>query len=663
VTSPTEAARAALASRAFDDAHALLADAAPTDETLELRADANYGAGRYEAALHDREQLYTRQLREGREADAAATAAGIALYLLVDTGLMSSVRGWVARSERLLEDEDAPARAVLAAVSTYERLLCGDADGAAAHAATAVALGDRHDVPIARFLGRIAIARLAAVDGRLDEGMAVLDEVAVELMSGEYGPFLIGNLYCELVCAAQALMLVDRAREWTAVVDQWRHGVAFGTMHGRCRVHRAELLRVSGPADAAEQEALAACTELRPWMRREFGWPLVELGNTRLRRGDLAGAEDAFLRAHEHAWPPLPGLALLRMEQGEPTAAAELIAAEIAHPTVLPWKERPPIADLQLIPLLEAQVEIAGATGDLDVAGTAAARLRQAAERFATPGVRASADLATARVALAAGDPDAATTAAAAAVAAWVELAAPYDAATARVVLGRAQDMGGNRERARIEWRCARDAFAEYGAPRRVAEVERLLGGTDAPERSRTAVLAREGDGWRVGLAGREVVLADLKGIRLLGRLVAAPGRPFHVLDLAGAGVVEQGIPALDEEAKAVYRLRLAEADEDVAEAERNHDEARRALAERDRDYLLEELRRASGLGGRTRMVGGTAERARTSVTRTLRYAIGRIGDELPDLGEHLAAAVHTGVECSYAPDPLSRVSWRLEGQ
>ena len=58
-------------------------------------------------------------------------------------------------------------------------------------------------------------------------------------------------------------------------------------------------LRVSGPGDLAEEEALLACEELRPWMRREFGWPLVELGNVRLRMGDLEGAEAAYRRALE----------------------------------------------------------------------------------------------------------------------------------------------------------------------------------------------------------------------------------------------------------------------------------------------------------------------------------------------------------------------------
>ena len=88
--------------------------------------------------------------------------------------------------------------------------------------------------------------------------------------------------------------------------------------------------------------------------------------------------------------------------------------------------------------------------------------------------------------------------------------------------------------------------------------------------------------------------------------------------------------------------------------------EAVRALAERDREYLVGELARATGLGGRQRRSGSAAERARTSVTRTLRYSIERIAEHHAALGEHLEQTVVTGTYCSYAPDPRSPVDWAV---
>ncbi len=186
----------------------------------------------------------------------------------------------------------------------------------------------------------------------------------------------------------------DTTGRGVEVMERWRHGAAIGGINGRCRVHCAELLRISGPCDLAEAEALRACEELRPWMRREFGWPLVEPGTIRLRKGDLARAEEAFVAADERAWSPHPGLALLRLAQGDVASASALIAEAIAHPFATPSKERPPFGDLRLAPLLDAQAEIAAAAGDVDTARRAADQLASIAASYHSRAIDACAALA-----------------------------------------------------------------------------------------------------------------------------------------------------------------------------------------------------------------------------------------------------------------------------
>ena len=328
--------------------------------------------------------------------------------------------------------------------------MCGDMDGARTQSALAIELGGRLGVVPAVVIGRVAAARVKIFDGHVDEGLDLLDEVGALLMSGEVDALTTGMMYCELICAAQGLALHDRASEWTEVMERWRHGVAFGGINGRCRVHRAELLRVSGPCDLAEEEALAACDELRPWMRREFGWPLAELGNIRLRRGDLAGAEEAYVAAHEHAWSPFPGLALLRLAQGDVDSASTFIADAIAHPFDIPSKERPPFGDLRLAPLLDAQAEIAAAAGDVDTARRAADRCSRSPTRTEPfPSMRPLRSP-TARAALISGDLDQAIDGCAAAIAAWAAIGAPFETARARMVLGDAHHRAGNIDRARM---------------------------------------------------------------------------------------------------------------------------------------------------------------------------------------------------------------------
>jgi tetratricopeptide (TPR) repeat protein len=673
---------------ALDLLDALGAEAA-TAEGLELRAQASYGNGDLEASVGSWEELHSLLLQDGDRVGAARAAAMIAMYLMMDTGLMAPVRGWLRRAERLLADHDeVPAHALVAMVRTYERFLCGDMDSARTQATSAIELGERLGVQPAVVIGRVAAARTEIHAGNVHLGLGLLDEVGALLMSGDVDPLTTGMMYCELICAAQGLGRFDLAREWTDVMERWRHGAAFGGINGRCRVHRAELLRVSGPCDAAEEEALGACDELRPWMRREFGWPLVELGNIRLRKGDLAGAEEAFVAAHGHAWSPHPGLALVRLEQGDVAAATALIADAIAHPVDVPSKEQPPFGDLRLAPLLDAQAQIAWAAGDLDTVRRAADALQVIADAYDSRALHASASSAAARAALLSGDLEGAIEDATSSVVGWSDIDAPFECAVARTLLGEAHHRSGNADGASMEWQAARLAFEAFGAARWVERLERLLAGerpdpapagvtapTPVPDAAMTATFTLDGDTRSVCFRGRTVLVRDLKGLRYLARLLAEPGREFHVLDLVAVdrgtlpvdrpgrpaeldGDAGSGLPVIDREAREAYRRRLAEVDEDIEDAERMHDVGRLELAQRDRDYLLAELARAVGLAGRDRVVGSTAERARTSVARSIRYAVRRLAEHDSSLAAHLERAVHTGTYCSYQPDPLAPVAW-----
>jgi hypothetical protein len=113
----------------------------------------------------------------------------------------------------------------------------------------------------------------------------------------------------------------------------------------------------------------------------------------------------------------------------------------------------------------------------------------------------------------------------------------------------------------------------------------------------------------------------------------------------------------LDERAKSAYRRRLAEIEEDIEQARALADAEREAQADAERDFLVRELARAVGLGGRDRRASSDSERARSGVTRAVRHGIARIGEHHPQLAEHLDHAVRTGTYCAYAPDAAS-IRW-----
>jgi tetratricopeptide (TPR) repeat protein len=660
-----------------------LGDAGRTPEALELLAAAAYGNGELEACIAAWERLHEVLRADGDRLGAARAAAMIAMYLMMDTGLMAPVRAWIRRAESLLDGgEETAVSALVAMVRTYERFMSGDMDEAGRQAAAAIDLGTRFAVNPAVVIGRTAMARVHVLNGEVARGLAELDDVGLILMAGGADSLTTGMMYCELICAAQGLGMFEVAAEWTEVMERWRHEGAIGGINGRCRVHRAELLRLTGPCDEAEQEALGACDELRPWMRREFGWPLVELGTIRLRKGDLDGAGEAFRAAHAHAWQAQPGLALLQLERGDAHGAAESIAEAVAHPDDIPSKERPPFGQLRLTPLLDAQAEIAYACRDEVVAAQAAEALNTIAARFPSRTLAACAALADARLAVLRGEPDLAVRRAGQAISTWADLGAPYETASAREVLGAAHRMAGNADAAEREWRAAGDAFEQYGATHRAARVSALLGGVVAPEPARPAGDTRGGaftsaGGLRtVAFAGATVQVRDLIGFRYLARLLAAPGREFHVLDLVavergtlptgGAEPADDlhaggaGLALIDEQARAAYRERLAEVDDDIEEARASNDLGRLERAERDREYLVAELTHAVGLGGRLRRSGSDTERARTSVARSIRYALDRLHAHHPLAATHLRRAVRTGTYCAYESDPASPVAWTL---
>ena len=684
---PVERAREAAGRGAWQEAFDLLttADGCTPLSGLDLPfyATVAYAAGNLDRTIDAWERAHAESLRGGDQVSAAGAAVRVALHLLFDTALMAPVRGWTRRAERLLEGHaETPVHAWLAVVESYERLLSGDFERALQSARHAVDVGTRHD-PAAAAVARVAEARSLILGGQVSQGLLALHEAGAATASGELDPLLTGVVYCELVCALQGIAQYDLAEEWTIAMEKWRHGQPIGSVHGRCRIHRAEILRLRGSWIEAEQLALTACEELRPYLRREFGWPLVELGRIRLRRADIPGAEEAFRTAHEIGWDPQPGLALVHLAKGDIALAADSIRDALEHPLSIPSKELPPHTELRRAPLFEAQAEIAVAAGDLTLAQTAADELARIAARFESKPLAASAALAYGRIRLASGQTREACRDFDRAAHLWNEVGAPYETALARLGLGYAHRAAGNEERALLEFEAARLGFDRLGAVRERTEAAGALGdpgmdgsgAREAPALVRQAVMLvprrapaenvfrSEGDYWSMGFEGRTVRLRDLKGLHYLARFLGAPGREFHVLDLVAVERSPDTGDAgamLDAKAKDAYKRRLGEIEQDIEEAQVTGDGERAAQAQLERDFLARELAHAVGLGGRDRRASSSSERARASVTRAIRQAITRIHDHHPALGDHLDRTIRTGTTCGYHPDPRVGAVWNL---
>jgi CheY-like chemotaxis protein len=189
--------------------------------------------------------------------------------------------------------------------------------------------------------------------------------------------------------------------------------------------------------------------------------------------------------------------------------------------------------------------------------------------------------------------------------------------------------------------------------------------------RDKNSVFIRHGDYWTVTYQGRTAYFKAVRGLSYLSLLLRHPGREFHVCDIVAerTEISELVVPApekygsgpiLDAQAKAEYRRRLVELQEELDEAQRFDDQGRVAEAQDEINAIATQLASAVGLGGRDRRTGSGAERARSAVTKRIKESINRIGKVLPTLGRHFDTRVKTGYFCSYNPHPDHPVFWKF---
>jgi hypothetical protein len=223
-------------------------------------------------------------------------------------------------------------------------------------------------------------------------------------------------------------------------------------------------------------------------------------------------------------------------------------------------------------------------------------------------------------------------------------------------------------ERAEAWGEAALSAYDRLGADWFAARVRARSGTVSKPAEAAARTFAlrplKGGTLWSVGPAGAEQVLPDMRGLRHLHALLRRPGVEIAALDLAGGGapvVDEAGAgELLDRQALASYRRRLAEIDSELDEAQQWGDEGRTARLQDERDALLHELGAATGLGGRTRVAAGSAERARVAVRKAISAALERLEVVDAATARALRATVRTGTTCRYEPDPDSPREWLL---
>ncbi|MGH2740364.1 MAG: adenylate/guanylate cyclase domain-containing protein [Actinomycetota bacterium] len=436
-------------------------------DELERLGEAAWWLGRLAVSIDARERAFATY----RQAGDSQSAGRVAIELAYDydhKGSPSLSAGWLSRAERILEHEpESPDHGYLARRQTGLAVGRGDLEAALELADRTREIGERVGDANLQALGLHDRGRILIRKGDVDEGFALLEEVVVAAVSGELGPWPTGVVYCNAINICRDLADYGRAGEWTEAAERWCERQSISGFPGICRVRRAEIVRLRGAWAEAEAEARRACEELGEFWAEVAGEGFYDIGEIRRRMGDLEAAEEAFRQASELGREPEPGLALLRLTQGNIAAARSAIRAALANENL----DR--LARAQLLP---ADVEIAVVAGEIDRARATAEELASVAETYATTAMHAYAGVARGQVELAEGKSGAAVTTLRRAWQLWKDVNAPYESAQARLLLGRAFRAEGNEEDAVLNFEAARKTFDRLGAIPDLRLADELLG-------------------------------------------------------------------------------------------------------------------------------------------------------------------------------------------
>jgi ATP/maltotriose-dependent transcriptional regulator MalT len=390
-------------------------------------------------------------------------------FVLNTRGEMAVGGGWVARAERLLENqpEDIVERGYLLIHEFFQHLFRGDFARAEETAARVVQTGRRFQDADLVAQGLNCLGRIMIYSGRVREGLALLDEAMVGISAGEVSPIIAGSVYCSMIEACQELSDFSRAASWTIALTRWCDAQpSLVPFTGQCSLHRGQIMRLRGAYDEALAEfALAQRRYQAEGTIAPAGRALAEQGDVLRIRGKLDEAEAAYRQAAELGHEPQPGLLLAWLARGRTAAAIPAVRrllAEAQGPVRRSW-------------LLPASVQAMVAAQLLEEARQYSDELSTIASAFGSSALQAAAAYAGATVELASGEMGEALRQARDSSRLWSDIGSPYETARARVLVARALRELGDEDSARSELAVARGSFAEMGAAPAIEEVDKLL--------------------------------------------------------------------------------------------------------------------------------------------------------------------------------------------
>jgi ATP/maltotriose-dependent transcriptional regulator MalT len=471
-----ERGRAAYETRAWSEAYDELSDAdkaaALGADDLVLLATSAYMLGHVDDFLGVMERAHHAYVDSGQPLRAARCAFFLGVNLII-RGDVGRATGWFGRAQRLVDREggDSVEQGYLLLPVAMQHFATGNHEKAYAVATKAAEVGDRFRDADLLALAVHTQGQVLIKEGRIEEGLALMDEAMVAVTAGELSPVITGVVYCGVIAGCEEAYDVRRAQEWTEALSRWcQEQPQMVAFTGRCLSHRAELMQLHGAWAEALEEARRARERCEQGMNQPAaGQAFYQQGEIHRLQGDFAAAETAYRDANRCGREPQPGLALLRLAQGDDNAAAAAIRRALGE-------TKDPLSRARLLP---AHAEIALAVGETEEARRAADELGEIVVSYDSAVLRAVASRARGLVDLAEANPQGALVALRQASRVWQELDAPYETARTRVIMGMACRVLGDEDTAALELEAATAVFEQLGALPDLARLESLAGDTD----------------------------------------------------------------------------------------------------------------------------------------------------------------------------------------
>ena len=448
-------------------------------EDLQMLATAHWWTGHPDEATEAYERAFAAYTDARRPVDAAGVALELAYRAFRSLNLPVG-GGWLAQAGRLLADQpESGMHAWLGVFDTLGALVQGHLEEGIAAAERTMDVARRQGNTSALYLAMSFKGMGEVFSGNWQAGLALIDEAATAASGGQLDVRTASDIYCNTIAACRNVGDLRRAGQWADEGERWMQRNGAGGFPGICRIHRAELKMLRGKWAEAETEARQACEELRRFhLMDAVGYGQYEIGEIRLRMGDLEGAAEAFDRAYEYGHDAQPGLALLQLARGEVEDAGRSISRALTAAT-----GTGSIADRATRGrLLPAAVDIALAADDLEAAGQSVEELEAIAGDFERPLFRAGALTARGELLMGQDKASEASPVLSQSWRLWQTNDLPYESARARLRYAEALAAEGDPAAARRDMLAARSTFERLGATLDLERVDALLGeGTAAP--------------------------------------------------------------------------------------------------------------------------------------------------------------------------------------